>query len=554
MTKSLSHILILLFLPFGISAQNSHIDSLKSELFLSKQNNQRIGIALQIAEAYLWDKIDSSEVYVALAKRLSQAAENKELQAEIYLKESKVLLIKNKFEASLSASQKALNGFKKLGNSDGLGRTKNQIGDIYFRMGSAQNAVQLTRKALVYILEAIVDLKSVNNSEGLISSYRNAGKTYRNLSDFKNAEAFYLMGLSLAKKEGIENAEVGILYANMSQIRMEVYKDYEGAIALLHQAIEIYQRTGNTRSMEHANRNLAENYRLKKDFGKALDFAEKAVALAEGTKDAHELANAYDILFRVQQDMGLYREALLSFRKVKMAEDTAINMEISNRIAEMEAKYETVKKDAEIAVLHSKADYEKAKARGFAVALFLLAVIGLIVFISQSQKRKREGKIAEQEREIEQGKLESAKLELEFKQKELTGKILQLARKNEFLGSLEKEVETLKDNVDSSVNKASGKISRLIKNDVADDKQWEQFTTEFSSLHQGFLDALVAKHGSFTNSEFRLISLLKMNLSSKDIADTLHVSMDGIKKARYRLRKKLSLPSDEDLQAYLLSF
>jgi len=68
------------------------------------------------------------------------------------------------------------------------------------------------------------------------------------------------------------------------------------------------------------------------------------------------------------------------------------------------------------------------------------------------------------------------------------------------------------------------------------------------------MDALVAKFGNMTKSEMRLIALLKMNLSSKDIADTLNISDEGIKKARYRLRKKPNLDSEDDLQAFLLSF
>ncbi|MFT7434917.1 MAG: DNA-binding CsgD family transcriptional regulator, partial [Psychromonas sp.] len=112
----------------------------------------------------------------------------------------------------------------------------------------------------------------------------------------------------------------------------------------------------------------------------------------------------------------------------------------------------------------------------------------------------------------------------------------------------------LKTNVDGSVNKASTKISKLIKRDASDDHQWEQITLEFGSLHKGFLDALIGKHGSFIKSEIRLISLMKMNLSSKDIADTLNISSDGIKKARYRLRKKLNLSSEEDIQGFLLSY
>lgn len=73
-------------------------------------------------------------------------------------------------------------------------------------------------------------------------------------------------------------------------------------------------------------------------------------------------------------------------------------------------------------------------------------------------------------------------------------------------------------------------------------------------MHQDFLDRLKDRYGSFSKGEMRLIALLKMNLSSKDIANTLRISDNGIKKARYRLRKKLQLDSDVALEGYLVSF
>lgn len=188
------------------------------------------------------------------------------------------------------------------------------------------------------------------------------------------------------------------------------------------------------------------------------------------------------------------------------------------------------------------------------ICILMLLGVGLCIFKTQSDKSIKQKFIAEQEKEIHHEKLKNAERELEYKQKELTSKILQLARKNEFLNDLENEVKLLKTNVDGSVNKASTKISKLIKRDASDDHQWEQITLEFGSLHQGLMDALVKEFGNFSKSEVRLISLLKMNLSSKDIADTLNISSDGIKKARYRLRKKLNLSSEEDIQGFLLSY
>ena len=58
---------------------------------------------------------------------------------------------------------------------------------------------------------------------------------------------------------------------------------------------------------------------------------------------------------------------------------------------------------------------------------------------------------------------------------------------------------------------------------------------------------------SFSKTEPRLIALLKMNLSSKEIAQILHISTERVKKARQRLRKKLELDSTQDLQEYILN-
>ena len=94
----------------------------------------------------------------------------------------------------------------------------------------------------------------------------------------------------------------------------------------------------------------------------------------------------------------------------------------------------------------------------------------------------------------------------------------------------------------------------MIHSDSLDDKEWDQFGKEFSSIHQEFLDRLKSQYGDFSKNDLRLIALLKMNLSSKDIANTLRISPDGVKKARYRLRKKLDLESSVDIQDFLLSF
>ena len=71
--------------------------------------------------------------------------------------------------------------------------------------------------------------------------------------------------------------------------------------------------------------------------------------------------------------------------------------------------------------------------------------------------------------------------------------------------------------------------------------------------HKDFNSTVKQKFPNVTNNELRLMTLLKMNLSSKEIASILNISPDGIKKARYRLRKKLNISSEESLSDLILS-
>jgi len=178
----------------------------------------------------------------------------------------------------------------------------------------------------------------------------------------------------------------------------------------------------------------------------------------------------------------------------------------------------------------------------------------LLFINSMRLKQRKDRMILIRENELEIEKRRFVERELEFKKKELTAKALQLARKNEFLVSLEGEVSKLKNTVDDKVKMSSERIRRMIEHDSNDDEDWNHFAKEFSTIHQEFIEKLSAKHGAFSTNDLRLVSLMKMNLSTKDIASTLRVSTDGVKKARYRLRKKMGVDSSVDLQKYILNY
>ena len=138
-----------------------------------------------------------------------------------------------------------------------------------------------------------------------------------------------------------------------------------------------------------------------------------------------------------------------------------------------------------------------------------------------------------------------------FKKKELTTHALHLAKKNEVLEGLKQKAKELKTNEAS--NNGYQQLIRTINFDLQDDNNWENFSRYFEQVHKDFNSNVKSKYPEVTSNELRLMALLKMNLTSKEIANNLKISPEGIKKARYRLRKKLDITTEESLQDLVLS-
>ncbi|MBL0272833.1 MAG: hypothetical protein IPQ06_07095 [Chitinophagaceae bacterium] len=85
------------------------------------------------------------------------------------------------------------------------------------------------------------------------------------------------------------------------------------------------------------------------------------------------------------------------------------------------------------------------------------------------------------------------------------------------------------------------------------DKEWESFAKHFDKVHSDFMVGLKEKHPTITPNELKLCAYLRMNLSTKEIAQLMNISVRGVEISRYRLRKKLQLPSEANLFDYLIN-
>ncbi len=137
-----------------------------------------------------------------------------------------------------------------------------------------------------------------------------------------------------------------------------------------------------------------------------------------------------------------------------------------------------------------------------------------------------------------------AVLELEQRSQELISYVLQEQQRNAFLLELKERIATTEPD----------RLTRLIDHQLNQEDRWKYFVVLFERLHPTFFGRLQVAFPSLNAHDLRLIAMLKLNLSTKEISALLGISPQSANTARYRLRKRLDLPPDASLEAFLQQY
>jgi DNA-binding CsgD family transcriptional regulator len=170
-----------------------------------------------------------------------------------------------------------------------------------------------------------------------------------------------------------------------------------------------------------------------------------------------------------------------------------------------------------------------------------------LLYIHELEIKKTEGELTALRNE----KLEA---EISFKNAELASSAMHLVKKGELLSKSKTDLTHVMKGVDNP--QAVGELKKMIKNLSEDDKmdkEWESFSKHFDTVHSQFLVSIKEKHPTITGNEMKLCAYLRMNLSTKEIAQLMNISVRGVEIGRYRLRKKLQLETSVSLFDYFIN-
>ena len=173
----------------------------------------------------------------------------------------------------------------------------------------------------------------------------------------------------------------------------------------------------------------------------------------------------------------------------------------------------------------------------------------------EEQEKIFRQRVEDSELELSRVRRQKLETEVRFKNQELASATLHLVQKREMLAGLKSDLSKLLGKMRNQEARPQDlqKLIRLVERDLENDSEWDQFAHHFDQVHQGFLGRLKEKYPVLSPNDLKLCAYLRMNLSSKEIAPMMAISVRGVEAGRYRLRKKIDLPNDANLRELMMN-
>ncbi|MCB0807362.1 MAG: tetratricopeptide repeat protein [Bacteroidales bacterium] len=571
---------------YGVKTENRQVEAKASRLladayYYKDELNKAIGFYKISAEAV---KNSAGEHSINYSNRLS------DIGYCFYMLGLHDMAV-NYYEQSLSVA-------RRIDYKDGIYDNLSNLGTVYYHWGEYGKAIEAYQQTLAFD-------KQQNDPGNLSNSYNNIGKVYYVWGKYEEAIDHFLMALEYSEALK-DTTKIAIRYGNLGMVYYKM-GDLEKAFELLNDAIKLDMLKGNIRKTAVRQNELgklltslkrydeARNYLLQalhtfrdinalesesislidlgnlsletNEPGDAENYFKMALELTARTNTLQIKMSAYRGLSEVYERSGETALALENFKLYSDHNRQMFNHESDKRIAAFGVKYETEKKEIENQLLKQE-NFAKSRNQVYLIIALAGLILLLLMLIYYLRLRNRNHKQLEKLATLEIDRKEQERKHLEDKvfaekqinrlQKEkhseilvhknnqLANSTLSLVNKNEVLTDIKSRMIKLK-TPDNGVEEIIGMINQNL--DI--DADWKKFRIDFDDAHPGFFDRLHSRYPDISETQEKLCAYLVINLTSKSIADLLHVSVAAVNKNRQRLRKKLDLQAEADLGEFL---
>ncbi len=583
---------------FGINnaqLKSSYTPSELDSLFLVWENQNLPDTArLKAMTAYSWYKYvfsepDSALYYADLQLELAKKTDAKTFIAAAFSTKGTAFWVKGDYEKSIPYFEENLKVAKVFGKKSVIASAYNKLGIVYGDAGDVLRQIDFYEKSLKIREE-------IGSPEPIAITLTNIGLLYQKEGNYTKALEYQERSLKI--REGLGNQDrIAFALANVGVVH-NAMKDYDNALEYHRRSLAMGENTSSKKNVSMFLRNTgntlknqgkykeALNYyqrsmNLLQDLGAQADIADLLIQRGElyslqanypksisDCKDAYNSAleigdvrrqkEACDCLYKSYKKIGSGNQALFYHETKIFLNDSLKSKEAAKKLQQMEftriRTQDSIVRAKEAQIAAEKLKYQEStilllNSKNRAKTLWIVfgslaALLFIALIVYRYQQRAKYEKL----------QIDFLNTELDYKKKDLTNFAINISNNQEWAFSLQQKLEKLKSSTGKRRAKELQGLELEIKNKIWVDKGTDDFYTKVDSLSSSFFDKLTKQFKGLTKNEIRLCSLIKLDLDTKQIAVLQNISPASVKMNRHRLRKKLNLAPEDDLNLFLRSF
>ncbi len=430
--------------------------------------------------------------------------------------------------------------------------------NVYNSLGSIFYEVKNYKKSKRYFNKLLSLSIKTNNLKGKAAAYHNIGSIFRKNNSIDSAIICY-QNAALINKESNNLFWLSNNYAELA-LCLSKKKDFKMAYQYIFQSLHIDMLREDSSDIMQCYNIIAQIHFDNNLLDSAVIYFNKSNAIAIKINDVETLSENYLFLSQVYDRKFDNNKAFYFLKKYNILNDSLISIENTKMVEELEIKYNVEKKDLEIENNKSLiANLEtKNKIRQIRIALLIgllitIVIISLMIYRYISIRNKRRTEKLFFDKQMLEKDIRFSELELTKAVDEINNQAYLILEKNILISKIKEELQSIKDYKSTSNDVKIEKMSELLSAKLVTEDSWQEFKKRFDHVYPDFNAKINLSFGKLSPTETRLACLTKLKISNKDIAAMLGISTDSVLKSRYRLKKKLNLNEEEQLDEVIIN-
>lgn len=449
------------------------------------------------------------------------------------------------YQEAILKYQEALKYAESIDSLSFQARSKYHLGNVYHKLKQFNNSLKNFE-------ESVSIFEKLKNKRWMGIVKNGIGTVYLQLNENEKGTAILTESLNLFAENGFEQ-ETGIVLSNLA----EQYYDkqqFEIALQYYQKSLMLAEKFKDIKGQAIGLANIGLVMRELKQYDKSIQYSSDALAISKEYQYNKLIVDFSKDLAETHKELGDYKTSVEYYETFNLLSDSLLNNKVKQEVDALQLAYEKEREEQNLVAQEQEiiALKQERQLSLFANAgILLFALFGgtfLWLFFSRNKAKRQliEEKLKNQE--LEKERLEK---ELNFKTQDLTNFALDISRKNDFAQRLHDRLETLMESNPKEIKEKARKLYFLVANHLKINEDAKQFQMNIDTVNQDFYNKLNEKFPDLTSNEKQLCGLIRLNLTTKDIAAIKNISPKSVEMGRYRLRKKMQLDPKVEMSDFM---